>query len=39
MDTQAAGVIFAAFVIALAALLLFYLFKPRKSQARGIAGK
>jgi hypothetical protein len=30
MDAQAAGVIFAACVIALAALLLFYLFKPRK---------
>jgi hypothetical protein len=32
-------VIFAACVIALAALLLFYLFKPRKNHARGIAGK
>jgi hypothetical protein len=29
LDAQAAGLIFAACVIALAALLLFYLFKPR----------
>jgi hypothetical protein len=34
MDAQAAGVIFAACVIALAALLLFYLFKPRKRPKR-----
>jgi hypothetical protein len=30
LDAQGAGVIFAACVIALAALLLFYLLKPRK---------
>ena len=37
MEAQAAGVIFAACVIALATLLLFYLFKPRKGpEAAGL---
>jgi hypothetical protein len=34
VDAQAAALIAAAFVIALAILLLFYLFKPRKNSAK-----
>ena len=39
VDAQAAGVIVAAFAIAIAMLLLVFIFKPRRFQARGIAGK
>lgn len=39
LDAQAAGLIVAAFAIAMAMLLLVFIFKPRRFQARGIAGK
>lgn len=39
VDAQAAGLIVAAFAIAMAILLLVFIFKPRRFQARGIAGK
>lgn len=39
VDAQALGVIVAAFAIAIAMLLLVFIFKPRRFQARGIAGK
>lgn len=39
MDAQAAGVIFAACIISIAALLLFYLFKPRRgAEATNLQG-
>lgn len=39
VDTQAAGLMVAALAIAFAMLLLVFIFKPRRFQARGIAGK
>lgn len=39
LDAGAAGVIVGAFAIAIAMLLLVFLFKPRRFHARGIAGK
>lgn len=38
-EAQAVSLIAAAFAITLAVLLLFYLLRPRRIYARGIAGK
>ena len=39
LEAGAAGLLVAAFAIALAMLLLVFILKPRRFQARGIAGK
>lgn len=39
VEAQAADLIVAAFAIGIAMLLLVFIFKPRRFQARGIAGK
>ena len=39
VDAGATGIIVAALAIAIAMLLLVFIFKPRRFQARGIAGK
>jgi len=39
LDAQASGVLAAAFSITLAAILLYFVIKPRHVQARGIAEK
>ena len=39
VEAGAAGILVAAFAIAIAMLLLVFIFKPRRFQDRGIAGK